>query len=376
MKRTETAGSARSSGLFWLRLALDVLLAAFILVVFYFFLRIFPQFRKNETAQEAQNTESGMPLVTEEEDQTADILFGEEGDNPGAEHEQAAVIVSADDNDSGRETEAQEALRLPFRRTFASFFTEELVFDDNSCTSPEFSVQITEVTDSEHGSVPFKAYIADIRVASVENLRAGFPSGKRTDEAKMIALENDAILAVNGDFYVNISKGLVVRNGTVLRDEEGTADICVLYPDGKMKTYGPGEYTAERILNQNPWQVWSFGPELLEEDGSPKTDFNTSSVIYNRNPRTAFGYYEPGHYCMVVIDGRNEGDSGGASIRALARFMADLGCKAAYNLDGGASSVMVFDGRTVNIPSGGGRKLSDMVMICELQNTVIIPAGG
>ena len=46
--------------------------------------------------------------------------------------------------------------------------------------------------------------------------------------------------------------------------------------------------------------------------------------------------------------------------------MADLDCKAAYNLDGGDSSIMVFDGKTVNKPSGGGRKLSDIVMICEL----------
>ena len=246
----------------------------------------------------------------------------------------------------------------------------------NSYTSPYISVQISEITDKEHGSVAFQAYIADIHVASAENLQAGFPVGQRTDEAEVIALDNDAIIAVNGDFYANVNKGLEVRNGAVLRRQEGTADICVLYPDGKMKTYGPGEYTAERILSQNPWQVWSFGPALLEEDGKPKKDFNTSTAIYNRNPRTAFGYFEPGHYCLVVVDGRNEGYSCGASIRALAKFMADIGCKAAYNLDGGASSVMVFDGKTVNIPSGGGRKLSDMVMICEMPKANIVQTGG
>ena len=365
MKTAESAGRLHSKNGFWLRLALDVLMAAVLLAVFYFFLRILPQYLQFAKAQETQNSESGMPLMTEPEDQTADISFGEKEPDPGAEQGQAAVIVAADDGDSSRETEAPEA---------AGDNTEEL--DIHSYISPEISVQITAVTDSEHGSVPFQAYIADIHVASVENLQAGFPSGKRTDEAEAIALDHDAILAVNGDFYVNISKGLAVRNGAVLRNEEGTADICVIYPDGKMKTYGPGEYTAERILSQNPWQVWSFGPALLEEDGSPKTDFNTSSAIYNRNPRTAIGYYEPGHYCLAVIDGRNEGYSGGASIRALARFMADLGCKAAYNLDGGASSVMVFDGRIINIPSGGGRKLSDMVMICELPKAEVVGAGG
>ncbi len=381
MKTAESADQPRSTGVFWLRLVLDVAIAALILGLFYLFLKIHPQGQQFEKAQE---TVSSMPVVIDAPedaaDQTADVAFGDAGseaqeepapkEGPG----QTAEIVSIDRTDA--DNNSDEAAELPFHEKFSAFFTEDTVFGGSSYTSPDISVRIREVTDQEHGSQVFHAYIADVYVASVENLQAGFPVGHKTAEAEVIAIDSDAILAVNGDYYTNINKGILVRNGTVLQSVEGTADLCVLYRDGSVRTYGPGEYSAEGILNQDPWQVWSFGPVLLEEDGSPKTDFNTSSVIYNRNPRTVFGYYEPGHYCFVVIDGRSAGYSNGASVRTLAKFMSDLGCKAAYNFDGGASSVMVFDGQIVNVPSGGGRKLSDMVMICELPTAEIIQAGG
>lgn len=378
MRKTGTDVRPHSGGYFWLMLLKDVFVAALILGLFCFFLRTLPQTLKHEKMEEASG---GTFTVTEAEDQTAEVSFGDTADDAakaGATSEdrgQAAVIISAESSDSGS-PEAEAAADRPFREKFADFFTEEAVFGKKTYTSPDISIQITQVTDDTHGSLVFRAYIADFYVSSVESFQAGFPQGQQTAEADRIAADHHAVLAVNGDYYTNISRGLVVRNGVVMQSEKGTADLCVLYPDGRMKTYEPGDYSPEGILNQNPWQVWSFGPALLEEDGSPKTDFNTSSAVYNRNPRTAFGYYEPGHYCLVVIDGRNEGYSNGASIRALASFMSDLGYKAAYNLDGGASSVMVFNGEIINNPSGGGRKLCDMVMLCEPPTAGIIDAGG
>ena len=182
--------------------------------------------------------------------------------------------------------------------------------------------------------------------------------------------DNHAVIGINGDYYLNINKGIIVRNGVVLQDDEGTNDICVLYRDGRMETYLPGEYTVSDILDAEPLQVWSFGPALLDADSMPKEEFNTTATIANKNPRTAIGYYEPGHYCFVVVEGRLMNNSAGASMRALSSLMADLGCKTAYNLDGGASSSMAYNGKLVNKPSGGGRAVSDIVMICELPETV------
>ena len=57
-------------------------------------------------------------------------------------------------------------------------------------------------------------------------------------------------------------------------------------------------------MNQGAWQSWIFGPGLLDENGKAKTDFLTWDYIKESHPRTAIGYYGPGHYCLLVVDGR------------------------------------------------------------------------
>ncbi len=392
MKNTVSKGkaaAAQSKKGFFLRLASDVVIAAAIIGVFYLFLEILPQHRQlrqlteSATAVAAAETEGAGG----ESEEAAEISFdgteeleesflaaeaasGQTETGTAAQPAEIELAENAEASSAVAEVSGADAAAditgLTLRERFAEYFTEEPEINSTSYTSPDISVQISEVHDTEHGSKPFNAYIADIHVASVDHLQTGFPNGHRTAPAEVIAEDNQAVLAVNGDFFRKINNGLIVRNGTVLQDSEGTADICVLYQDGSMRTYAPGDYSCKEILNQQPYQVWSFGPELLDEDGAPKEEFNTSSYIYKLHPRTAIGYYEPGHYCLVVIDGRSMGDSNGATLRVLASVMADLGCSAAYNLDGGGSSTMVFNNTVVNCPSDSGRKISDIVMICEL----------
>ena len=112
------------------------------------------------------------------------------------------------------------------------------------------------------------------------------------------------------------------------------------------------------------YQAFSFGPALLDANGKAMEEYDTE--IERVNPRCAIGYYEPGHYCFVVVDGRQSGYSRGMTIQQLAQTFEALGCKAAYNLDGGKTTVMIFDGKKVNTPADGGRKISDIVYIGEV----------
>ena len=137
----------------------------------------------------------------------------------------------------------------------------------------------------------------------------------------------------------------------------------MLYWDGTMEVYGRKQFNAREAMEKGAYQAWHFGPNLLDEDGNPLKRFSDGSLGPN-NPRTVLGYYEPGHYCFVVVDGRSS-QSSGLTIKVLARLMSKLGCKRAYNLDGGNSSFMVIDDKVVNNPSGGGRASSDIVMIVD-----------
>jgi exopolysaccharide biosynthesis protein len=212
-------------------------------------------------------------------------------------------------------------------------------------------------------------YISDIYVSSVEYLRTAFAEGEYGKNIRESTLDqardNDAILAINGDYYGSSEMGVVIRNGVLYRSGTYGADICVLFTDGTMKTYAPEEFDMVDILGQGAWQVWIFGPQLLDGEGNILSVFNSTYYLSREHPRTAIGYIEPGHYVFLLVDGRNDGYSRGASLSELAQIMADAGCVYAYNLDGGKSAEMVYEDEFVNQPSDGGREVSDIIYLRE-----------
>ncbi|MDO4566648.1 MAG: phosphodiester glycosidase family protein, partial [Oscillospiraceae bacterium] len=207
-------------------------------------------------------------------------------------------------------------------------------------------------------------HVIDIYIDDISSLRSYFAEGTYgrgfREHPLDMALAVGAVCAINGDYYGNSTEnGVVIRNGVLYRSEPN-ADVCVLYSDGIMETYSAEEFDAEEAMELGAWQAWCFGPSLLDEDGAALSDF--SSRVASRNPRTAIGYYEPGHYCFVTVDGRSE-DSDGMTLAQLAAFMESLGCEVAYNLDGGKTSVMTFGSEIVNEPVDGGRTSSDIIYI-------------
>lgn len=210
-------------------------------------------------------------------------------------------------------------------------------------------------------------YVADIYASKIDDVQTAFASGEYgkniKDTIANMADENNAILAVNGDFYGNTEDGVVIRNGVLYRSNTNGADVCVLFEDGTMKTYSGAEFDADEVIKEGAWQAWNFGPALLDESGDVNTSFNTTSYLENEHPRCSIGYVEKGHYILTVVDGRNPGYSRGATLTELGEIMKSEGCKSAYNLDGGKSAAMYFNGEYVNQPSGGGREVSDIVYI-------------
>ncbi len=247
-----------------------------------------------------------------------------------------------------------------WRVKFTNKFTSgEVVQTGNSYKSANINVAINKV---QKGSTIY--YIADIYVVDIKNFLTAFAKqpdvmGAR-ELTEVVAGENDAIIAINGDHCVDNS-GPVIRNGKLYRDEL-YADALVMNYDGSMQTYSADQLNMSAIEANGAWQVWTFGPMLLK-DGRPMKEFN--STLLRANPRTAVGYYEPGHYCFVVVDGRQPGYSDGMSLTDISQLFCDLGCKVAFNLDGGQSSEMVFMGKVINRPYDGGRSTTDILYIAD-----------
>jgi exopolysaccharide biosynthesis protein len=253
-------------------------------------------------------------------------------------------------------------------------FTDgEVIFEENVYKSPYVSIEVKEITYNN------KLYmVQDIYIKRIECLGAGFAkglsplSGEKSTIFQMVEhYRNNGyniIGAVNGDYCGYNSKGATIRNGVLYGKGIAQFDVCVVYKDGTMVTMAPEDFNAQTEIDKGAWQVWDFGPNLLDDNGKALSDFSHRRDINGTNPRTAIGYYEPGHYCFVVAGGRGQ-KAYGVKLSELSAFMESIGCKTAYNLDGGRSSIMVYGEKIVNEPyQDVTRRNTDMVFIQDFLN--------
>ena len=249
---------------------------------------------------------------------------------------------------------------------------QEPVITGSSYQSENVFIDIT--ADRKFNS---DVYVADIYVRSLDSFRRGLANKWKNGTAKIakIAEAHHAILAMTSDSAENLDMGWVIMNGETLRHTKNRKrDLCVLYTNDEMAVIPAAELVHEDIAALAEageiWQTFLFGPSLLDKDGKAFKEIKSSIGI--QNPRSVIGYYEPGHYCFVQVDGRrtpSQVEPGkknkGMTILELSQYMESLGCKAAYNLDGGQSSVMFFGGKIHSTPQNGSRRLGDVVLIAE-----------
>lgn len=229
---------------------------------------------------------------------------------------------------------------------------------ETSYEDGQISIALTEYREEDT-----TIYVADIVLSSPEYLRTAFAQnsyGKNvTEKTSEIATENNAILAINGDYYGAQEKGYVLRNGNLYRNEaeKGQEDL-VIYQDGRFGIISEEDITAEELLEQGAQEILSFGPALIQGGSISVTEEDEVGKAMASNPRTAIGIIDDLHYVFVVSDGRTE-ESEGLSLLELAEFMDTLGVETAYNLDGGGSSTMYFNGEVINNPTTSGRSVKE-----------------
>ena len=266
---------------------------------------------------------------------------------------------------------------------FADKFTDTVVATDISYSSPNLSIQLsyshydTGILDSS-GTGKHKKYgtqvsyvLADIYVGDITCLQTAFAQDTYgvgySEKLSDMSSAMKSVLAVNGDSYSNNrhrDNGTIIRNGVIYRNRPTDVETCVLNWDGTMDIYGPDEIDLQQLIEKGAYQSWIFGPSLLDENGKAKESFLTWNYIKESHPRTAIGYYEPGHYCLLLVDGRQK-SSRGMFPDEMARVFEELGCRAAYNLDGGHCSFMTFQDRMANHPYKPEHEVTDGIFITE-----------
>lgn len=242
---------------------------------------------------------------------------------------------------------------------------------DGGTVIGEYSDSNTSITLKQYRAYDSNIYVADVTVSDASALKTALANntyGRNiTDTTSNMAEDNNAILAINGDYYGARQSGYVIRNGNLYRNTSGNRDALVIKQNGEFEFVSEGETSAEELLQNGAYQVLSFGPVLLEDGEISVGENDEVGMAMASNPRTAIGYLGNNHYVFVVSDGRTS-ESAGLSLYELASFMKELGVADAYNLDGGGSSTMVFKGEIINNPTTNGhsnqeRSVSDIVYI-------------
>ena len=236
------------------------------------------------------------------------------------------------------------------------------------------TVEISSVvTGSGDSTVTY--YVADVTLTDATVLQSAFANNEFgtniVENTSAIAEDNGAVFAINGDYYGFRDTGIVIRNGVVYRDE-GAREGLAFYRDGTVQVYDETATSADELVAAGVWNTLSFGPAILEDgevvDGIEDVEVDTNvgnHSIQGDQPRTAVGVIDANHLVFVVVDGRSPGYSEGVTLPELADIFQDLGATTAYNIDGGGSSTLYFDGEVVNDPLGKGeeRGTSDILYI-------------
>ena len=249
--------------------------------------------------------------------------------------------------------------------------------NNSTVTATESSESAKTVTDSSYkdSNVDINittvrknnttVYVADVKLSDSSYLKTALAydsfGTNVTEATSSMATNNNAILAVNGDYYGADRSGYVIKNGVIYRNtarsDSEYPDLAV-YKDGSFKIIYETEVTAEELLADGVVNLFAFGPSLVE-NGEISVDQNTEvRQAMTKNPRTAIGIVDKNHYILVVSDGRAN-ESEGLSLYELAEVLKEYGATTAYNLDGGGSSTMYFNGNIVNNPTTNGHRISE-----------------
>ena len=229
-----------------------------------------------------------------------------------------------------------------------------------SYSDGNISVNLTEKTVNDT-----QIYVADVTLSSADYLKTALAQNSYgtnvTSKTSVTAAENNAILAVNGDYYGANSSGYVIRNGVVYRDsvrEDASNGDLAIYKDGSFKIIYEDQVSADQLVQDGVVNLLAFGPSLVENgEISVSTNAEVGQAMAS-NPRTAIGIIDENRYIIVVSDGRTS-ESKGLSLYQMAEVMKSYGVKTAYNLDGGGSSTLYFNGQVINKPTTGGSKISE-----------------
>jgi len=213
-------------------------------------------------------------------------------------------------------------------------------------------------------------YIAYVKVATPSQVRTAIAGKKMgassTNHTSVISKNYNGIVAINGDYYTKTKAGFIVRMGETYREKTSkNMDLLLIDELGDFHIIPRGHDVQEEGLAvfKSEHEIvngFFFGPALVidgEKQDIPKDyQFDPNK----KNPRAGIAQLGTLTYALVVVNGRTN-DSEGVTMAEFASVMEELGAQQAYNLDGGNSATLVFNGQVYNDKPQAERSVTDIL---------------
>lgn len=246
-------------------------------------------------------------------------------------------------------------------------FTPKGVFTPTTYEDESLSVHIDEIlTDKQ------RVFIAYFTVKSPTQLRtamAGAPNSMVTALPSRMGKKLNAVLVVNGEFYVQRTHDTIIyRQGEMIRNEpDPLKDVLIIDEAGDFHIFTSEnkkeEIEAYKANGGSIVNAFSFGPAYVV-DGVPVTPRENYYFTPNEHlSRTVIAQVDELSYAFVMVEGIAH-DKIGFTQKEMADFLATMNFKQAYALDGGQSTVMLFNRKYVGrINKNTERAQSDIVYV-------------
>lgn len=204
-------------------------------------------------------------------------------------------------------------------------------------------------------------------------LAAEYPSKKVVD-VPMMAERNNAVLAINGDFFSYHSEGIIMRSGELLRvnttSKSYGRDMLIINEQGDFEFMIPVTKKNWDAYEGAPREIFSFGPALIIDGVVQEYDYRKKTSCGYPTPAQRLAICqmeEPLSYLIVATNGPEQEETAGVSLPELVELLKARGVKHAYNLDGGNSTTIWFNGQRINSPGFANRKVGDAIYFATLQ---------
>ena len=216
-------------------------------------------------------------------------------------------------------------------------------------------------------------FVAYVKIATPSQLRTAIAGNKlsstRTNQTSVITAAYNGIVGINGDYYSDKDRqgGHIVRQGQVMRERvSDNFDLLFIDELGDLHVFHRGKAEQQEAVDAFKQEheivnAFCFGPGLVidgekPEDVSKYKWFDPSG----ENPRAGIGQIDMLTYVLVAVNGRTD-ESIGVTMDQFADIMLELGCKQAYNLDGGNSATLAYNGEVFNTKIQKERDVSDII---------------